>query len=222
MSGTLSALAGSQTLSFIDNLSRTSCSMNRGSNIADKLIMCLHGWDKDYKRQRKKQRERVRENERMRLTCLYYIIVAHLLLILSLVLCSWWNFVSILITSNAGLGIIRATGEHQHSRYSHSPWGKPISPAQHCLNDIAHHLFIPIHVRADLGRVITVQECQVDRYSTMERGRNNHCCCPCDTAQHKIDLVVEFLWDTTSQDHVLHILPLFILGDGDSFFLRLI
>lgn len=70
MTGTLSVLVGSQTQSFIDYLSRTTCSMNKGISSADKLIMALRGEEKDRKNT-EKQQQRDWEIERRRLTLLY-------------------------------------------------------------------------------------------------------------------------------------------------------
>lgn len=167
------------------------------------------GWRKDRKRQREKQRERVKGD--------WHVCVISLLLIslwsLTLLLCRWWNFVSILISSNAGLAMFGATGEHWHF-WLFPPEESP--PLHHTAVSVILHVTsasLPFgsceaKTAESLTRaVVTVQECrtksQADRYDTVNGAWNNLCCCSRDFTHEEVknrnDLEVEFLWDTISQ-----------------------
>lgn len=73
MTGTLSVLVGSQTQSFIDYLSRTTCSMNKGISSADKLIMALRGEEKDRKN-RETATKRLRDRKKKTDTSVYLLL----------------------------------------------------------------------------------------------------------------------------------------------------
>lgn len=74
MTGTLSVLVGSQTQSFIDYLSGTTCSMNKGIGSADKLIMALRGEEKDRKRHRETATKRLRDRKKKTDTSVYLLL----------------------------------------------------------------------------------------------------------------------------------------------------
>lgn len=74
MTGTLSVLVGSQTQSFIDYLSGTTCSMNKGIGSADKLIMALRGEEKDRKRHRETATRRLRDRKKKTDTSVYLLL----------------------------------------------------------------------------------------------------------------------------------------------------